>query len=148
MPDSVVHQPSRPTRTARTIRENRGPWLVSHRISGPSDSRTLGTVRVYFILDELTVAPGRLAEVRDRVEREYLPGAVERGLTLEQTLVSPVELHDAPNQVLFLWSFPDAAAYWAARSGANRDPAVTAFWDALDRDLVSRTRRVFGSENP
>ena len=101
---------------------------------------------MYYILDELTVAPGDLAGIRARVEREYVPGAVARGRTLERTLVSTVELHDEPNQLLFLWSFPDVAAYWASRSAANRDPAVSAFWRDLDRDLVARTRRVFNEE--
>lgn len=114
---------------------------------------------MYYILDELTVAPGGLTGIRARVEREYVPGAVARGLTLERTLVSTVELHDEPNQLLFLWSFPDVATYWASRSAANRYPrsrrsgaTSTATWSrgpaasstGRCRDPAHRVRRVRG----
>jgi hypothetical protein len=103
---------------------------------------------VYYILDEFTVRPGRLADVEARVEHGYVPGARARGMTLVHRLASTVERHDTPNELLYLWSVPDAASYWAMRSQANRDPLVATFWAELDADLVRRTRRVLGDELP
>ncbi len=94
------------------------------------------------ILDELTVAPGQLAEVRQLMAEGYTVGASERGMTLEHTwLTPPVELFDQPNTLVYLWSVPDAPAWWAMRGAAGRDPRVAEFWAEVDAHCVERQRR-------
>ncbi len=94
------------------------------------------------ILDELTIAPGNLAEVRRLMADGYLPGAKARGMTLEQTwLTPPVELFDQPNTLVYLWSVPDAAAWWAMRGAAGREPGVQAHWAKVDACCEERQRR-------
>ena len=94
------------------------------------------------ILDELTVEPGRLDDVRRLMAEGYMAGAADRGMTLEQTwLTPPVELFDQPNTLVYLWSVPDAAAWWAMRGAAGRDPGVGEFWARVDACCVERRRR-------
>ena len=94
------------------------------------------------ILDELTVEPGNLDEVRRMMAEGYMAGAAERGMTLEQTwLTPPVELFDQPNTLVYLWSVPDAVAWWAMRGAAGRDPRVAEFWAEVDTRCVERQRR-------
>ena len=94
------------------------------------------------ILDELTVEPENLEEVRRLMTEGYMAGAAERGMTLEQTwLTPPVELFDQPNTLVYLWSVPDAPAWWAMRGAAGRDPSVAEFWAEVDAHCVERQRR-------
>ena len=101
------------------------------------------------VLDELTVAPGRLDEVRRLIVEGYMAGAADRGMTLEQTwLTPPVELFDQPNTLAYLWSVPDAAAWWAMRGAAGRDPTVSDFWAEVDACCVERRRRFLVEDLP
>ena len=101
------------------------------------------------ILDELTVAPGQLAEVRQLMAEGYTAGASERGMTLEHTwLTPPVELFDQPNTLVYLWSVPDAAAWWAMRGAAGRDPGISEFWADVDACCVERRRRFLVDDPP
>ncbi len=94
------------------------------------------------VLDELTVEPRRLDEVRQLMTESYMAGAKARGMTLEQTwLTPPIELFDQPNTLVYLWSVPDAAAWWAMRGAAGRDPGVSEFWAEVDALCVERQRR-------
>ena len=101
------------------------------------------------ILDELTVAPGQLAEVRQLMAEGYMAGAAERGMTLEQMwLTPPVELFDQPNTLVYLWSVPDAPAWWAMRGAAGRDTRVAEFWAEVDTHCVERQRRFLVDDPP
>ena len=56
-----------------------------------------------YILDRITVQPGKLREFRERLAREYLPGARERGLALAGAWIEPpLELHDESNDLYLL----------------------------------------------
>ena len=71
-----------------------------------------------------------------------MAGAKARGMTLEQTwLTPPIELFDHPNTLVYLWSVPDAAAWWAMRGAAGRDLSVADFWAEVDALCVERQRR-------
>jgi hypothetical protein len=95
------------------------------------------------VLDELSVPPGRLAEVHDRVRSTYEPAATAAGMTLVHTWIAPaVELLDQPTDLLLLWEIPDTAAFWETRSAGLRDPAFTDFWAGLDPLLADRKRRI------
>ncbi|MDI3419067.1 NIPSNAP family protein [Streptomyces luteolus] len=71
---------------------------------------------------------------------EYLPGARERGMSVARMWQS----WTGPDTVAVrvLWSLPDARAFYAARSAANRDPSVPEFWARTDALAVSRDRQV------
>ncbi len=78
-----------------------------------------------------------------------MAGAAERGMTLEQTwLTPPVELFDQPNTLVYLWSVPDAAAWWAMRGAAGRDPSVSEFWTDMDALCLERQRRFLVDDPP
>ena len=90
-----------------------------------------------FILDRITVQPGRLGEYRDRLARDYLPLARERGMKLVGSwFAPPLELEDESNDLLLLWSF---AGFWPMRRQA-REQGAAAWWDANDGLAVSRER--------
>ena len=100
-------------------------------------------------MDELTVEPGRLDEIRRLMAEGYMAGATERGMTLEQTwLTPPVELFDQPNTLVYLWSVPDEASWWAMRGAAGRDPSVAEFWAEVDDHCVKRQRRFLVDDQP
>ncbi len=90
-----------------------------------------------FILDRITVQPGRLAEYRERLARDYLPLARERGMELVGSWIAPpLELEDESNDLVLLWSFPE---FWAMR-GQAREQGAGAWWDANEELAVSRER--------
>jgi hypothetical protein len=95
------------------------------------------------VLDELSVPPGHLGEVRDRVRSIYEPAATAIGMTLVHTWIAPaVELLDQPTDLLLLWEVGDTAAFWSARSAGLGDRAFTGFWDGIDALLAGRKRRI------
>ena len=101
------------------------------------------------MLDELTVEPGNLDAVRRLMADGYMAGAADRGMTLEQTwLTPPVELFDQPNTLVYLWSVPDAAAWWAMRGAAGRDPGVSEFWAEMGDLCIHRQRRFLVDDPP
>jgi hypothetical protein len=96
-----------------------------------------------FILDRITVQPGRLREYRELLEQRYLPGAVQRGMQLVGSWVSPpVELEGESSDLLLLWSLAGVEAFWAMRGQASADPTVGDWWKQSEHLLVSRERRL------
>lgn len=94
-----------------------------------------------FILDRITVRPGRLREYQALLRERYLPLATARGMTLVgQWFTPPVELDDAPNELLLLWSVPGPAGFWAMRRRA-REPEISAWWAASDALTLRRERQ-------
>ncbi|MES2290785.1 MAG: hypothetical protein V4530_13710 [Pseudomonadota bacterium] len=95
-----------------------------------------------FILDQLQSLPGQGKALHDLCREVYLPAAAERGLTLVHSLVSPpLWLDDDSNMLFFLWSLPDAKAFWRKNELGRRDPAVHDWWAQVDRLTMSRDRR-------
>jgi hypothetical protein len=100
-------------------------------------------VAAVHVLDELTVRAGRLDAVLARIDRDYLPGATARGMTLVGVWrTPPVELHEDASQIVVLWSLPDVSAWWAMRRAAGADTGVSAFWASIADDVVARSRRM------
>jgi len=98
---------------------------------------------VIYVLDELRVLPGRLADVRSLVRDPYERALTELGMTRERTWIAPaVELFDEPTDLLVLWSINDTAAFWHARRGSMADPRVVEFWEAVTPMLAGRNRRI------
>jgi hypothetical protein len=98
---------------------------------------------VIHVLDVLAVIPGRLDEVRQRVDDEYRPVMAELGARLAHRWIAPaVELHDRPTELVLLWELADVAAYWRMRTTAARDRRVLAFWEAIAPMLDARERKL------
>jgi hypothetical protein len=95
-----------------------------------------------YALDEISVRPQMRETFEASYRKVYAPMAVERGMRLEHAwLTPPVPLKDAPNSLIFIWSVPDAPAWWRMRHGAY-DPKVSAFWRDAAPMILDR-RRVF-----
>jgi len=100
-----------------------------------------------FVLDQIELRPGKLATFREKLEREYLPAAASRGLTLvDAWLTPPLELHDAGNELVLLWSLADIAAFWEMRRLQGEDPGIDQWWQDADTDIASRSRRFMTRE--
>ena len=90
-----------------------------------------------YILDRVTVQPGCLGEYRERVAREYLPLARERGMELVGSWIEPpLELQDESNDLYLLWSFPE---FWTMRR-RSREQGASAWWEDSAALTVTRER--------
>lgn len=72
--------------------------------------------------------------------REYVPGAVRRGLTLDS--VAHEHVGTDTTAVHILWTLPTVGAFFGMRHQAGTDPSVAAFWAATDARAVRRERHV------
>lgn len=89
--------------------------------------------------DRHVVMAQALPQLRALVD-EYATGAAARGLTLvEQQVSPPLALADQPVVLDVRWTLADVGAFWGARAQSH-DPAVGAFWTAVDEVVVSRRR--------
>ena len=99
------------------------------------------------ILDEISVRPGMAAAYEAAYREAYFPLAEKRGMTLQNAwMTPPAPMPDKPNSLLFLWSVPDAPAWWRMRYGGF-DPQVSAFWETTEPMVLER-RRVFLGPQP
>jgi hypothetical protein len=99
--------------------------------------------RMIHVLDVLTVAPGRVDEVRRMMRADYLPVVAALDMRLVHEWLTPaVELVDRPTELLYLWELDDVPAFWRMRTAAARDPRVTALWDDIAPLLTTRDRKL------
>lgn len=94
------------------------------------------------LVDQIVVKPGQgRAFLRDYMEA-YVPGALARGLQLEQRWVSPpLWLDDQSNTLVFVWSLRGAQDFWPISIQARLDPAVQDWWwNKAEPMIVSRQR--------
>jgi hypothetical protein len=97
---------------------------------------------IYYVIDEITVRPGKVQQLLDRLGQEYVPGAEERELRLVGCWSSPpVEPEGEAMQVLVLWSLEDSAAFWRQKHRAVADPKVEKFWQEAEGYVTHRERR-------
>lgn len=100
-----------------------------------------GVADAIFVLDELVIAPGMLADFLDALEERYRPGAEARGQRLLHRWVTPpTTAAGATHTVLLVWRLDGVAGFWGMRS-QNSTPEVAAWWADAERFFVSRTRR-------
>lgn len=93
------------------------------------------------ILDEIRCSAQALPELVRRFEQDYLPAALERGMTLSGQWVSPpVALPDQPNTLWWQWQVADIASYYGMRMGQTQQ--VVDFWAAVDELALERFRHV------
>ena len=92
------------------------------------------------ILDEIVVKEGCAAAYRDAYHAAYVPLAEARGMTLIGTLRTPAaDIAGEPVTLLFLWSVPDARAWWRARVC---DTEAKVRWWAEAADMTVTRRRL------
>ena len=91
---------------------------------------------------ELSVPPTRLREVHDLFTTDYLPAALERGMTFAGAYITPpIELDDAPTTLVLQFTLPDVDAVWAMKRRVTDSAEVAEFWHRVDTLVVSRARR-------
>jgi hypothetical protein len=87
--------------------------------------------------------PGRGREFVDRYLAEYAPGARDRGMTLQDILISPpIWFTDRANTVTVIWSLPSARAWWEMTWKGRPDPTLGPWWDGIGELVEERTRSV------
>ncbi len=95
------------------------------------------------VLDVLTVAPGRVDEVRRTMRDDYVPVVAALDMRLVHEWLNPaVELVDQPTELLYLWELHDVPGFWRMRTLAARDARVAALWDDIAPLLTSRDRKL------
>ena len=100
-----------------------------------------------FVLDQIELLPGKLAEFREALDARYLPAASKRGLRfVDAWLTPPLDLHDAGNELLLLWSLPDIAGFWEMRRLQGEDPESERWWHEVSPWIASRSRRFMTRE--
>ncbi|OKH84544.1 hypothetical protein EB75_04335 [Mycobacterium sp. ST-F2] len=100
-----------------------------------------------WIIDDITVNPGQGPAFVDAYMKQYVPGAIKRGMTLANRMVMPCEwLVDGepnPNRILFVWTVPDALGVWGFKFAGRNDPAVLSWWrDKAPKLCKSRSRMI------
>lgn len=98
-----------------------------------------------YLLDQLTVRPGRLAACREALSERYLQGARRRGMQLVGAWSAPpVEVEEEPTELFVLWRVAGVGEFFAMRGAAGADPDVAAFWREVEALSLCRSRRVLG----
>lgn len=101
------------------------------------------------ILDQIDVHPDNINALLSLIETQYLPGAINRGMSLRSTWISPpVALTNATNSLWVMWEVPDVGAWWNMRFQSGADPSVASYWKAVDELCVSRQRHYLGDGQP
>ena len=96
-----------------------------------------------YVIDRVVTKPGRAREFVNTYLTEYAPGAAERGMTLQQVLVSPpVWLSDDSNTVTVTWTLPGAQGWWEMTWQGRPDQALGSWWDKIGELVVERSRSV------
>ncbi|MCV7107743.1 MULTISPECIES: hypothetical protein [Mycolicibacterium] len=96
-----------------------------------------------FVLDRVLTKPGQARAFVDRYLAEYAPGATERGMTLQNVLVSPpIWFEDQSNTVTITWSLPNPLAWWQMTWQGRPDPALGQWWSDVDALVLERSRTV------
>ncbi|MFZ0717168.1 hypothetical protein [Mycobacterium sp.] len=102
--------------------------------------------RQVYVIDRVITRPGCARKFVDAYLADYAPGARERGMTLEQVLVSPpIWFTDQNNTVTIIWSLPGPRAWWQMTWLGRPDPAVGQWWTGIGDLVVDRTRSVAGA---
>ena len=97
--------------------------------------------RKIFVVDRVVTEPGRAREFVDAYVAEYVPGARERGMTLDHLLVSPpIWLDDESNTITVTWTVDDVAGWWNMTRLGRPDPALGAWWERMEPLITERSR--------
>ena len=98
-----------------------------------------------YVLDELVLRPGRLADFLEAMEREYRPAAEARGQRLVHTWVTPPTTAQGLEATLLLvWRLEGIPGFWGMRS-RTAEPEVLQWWQDCESFVLRRTRRLAAS---
>jgi hypothetical protein len=104
-----------------------------------------GELDAIYVLDELLLRPGRLADFLEAMERDYRPAAEARGQRLVHTWVTPPTSVEGPETTLLLvWRLEGIPGFWGMRS-RNAEPDVRQWWQDCESFVLRRTRRFAAS---
>jgi hypothetical protein len=93
-----------------------------------------------YVLDRVKLRPGGLAPYQQALRERYVPGALERGMELIGSWVTPPVEVEEGNELVTLWSLPSIEAFWAVRSGSATGE-LEAWWKESDQLTLSRERK-------
>ena len=111
----------------------------------PVASDPAGEREAIYVLDELVLRPGRLADFLETMERDYRPAAEARGQRLVHTWVTPPTTVEGPDTTLLLvWRLEGIPGFWGMRS-RNSEPEVGQWWQDCEPLVIRRTRRFAAS---
>ncbi|MBF6141979.1 hypothetical protein IU436_17275 [Nocardia farcinica] len=97
--------------------------------------------RTLYIIDRVVLRPGTARAFLDAYLTGYVPGARERGLTLERILVSPpVWIEGEPNTVTATWTVRGPSEWWAAAVRGRHDPGPARWWESMAPMIAERSR--------
>ena len=95
------------------------------------------------LVDELTVAPGRRAELLARLTSDYLPLVAQSGVQCSRAVCHPPEdVPGEPTDLVLWWDLDDVAAVWKRRTQAL-DGLEAQFWADVAPLLLDRRRRYY-----
>lgn len=101
------------------------------------------TIGEVFVIDRVLTKPGQARRFVERYLAEYAPGARDRGMTLQNILVSPpIWFDDRSNTITVTWSLPSPATWWRMTWAGRPDPLLGRWWSGIDELLVERNRSV------
>lgn len=96
-----------------------------------------------YVIDRVITRPGCARDFVDSYLSGYVPGATQRGMTLEHVLVSPpIWFPHQSNTVTITWSLPSARAWWEMTWQGRPDPEVGQWWTDVDGLVLERSRTV------
>lgn len=96
--------------------------------------------RIY-VTDRVVLAAGAARAFVEAYLAEYVPGAIDRGFTLERVLVSPpVWLADEEHVMTATWTVDGPPAWWQAAVAGRHDRGPAQFWESREADIIERTR--------
>lgn len=99
-----------------------------------------------FVIDRVVTAPGCAQKFIDAYLAGYAPGAIGRGMTMWDILVSPpIWFDDHANVVTITWSLPNPQAWWQMTWQGRGDPTLAQWWDSVAGLIVERNRSVAAS---
>ncbi len=95
-----------------------------------------------YMVDEITLKPGKLRQFNDAFAKEYLPKAKERGLKLVGSWIAPpMEMQGESNTLIVMWGIEGLDGFWKQRKGSSQDPLVRGWWEKMSPAIAGRTRR-------
>jgi hypothetical protein len=95
------------------------------------------------LVDELTIAPNRRAELLERLRSEYVPRVERSGRACARAVCHPPDdVPDDPSHLVVWWEIDDVAALWKRRTTALDGPEA-AFWSDVAPMVLERSRRYY-----
>jgi hypothetical protein len=95
------------------------------------------------LVDQLTIAPHRRAEVLARLRSDYVPLAIRSGLRCERAVCNPPDdVPEDPTHLVVWWELDDVPALWKRRVQALDGPEAE-FWIEVAPMLLDRSRRYY-----